>query len=193
MTGRIALEQFGVRREPPEEAPKPEPSSSAVPENDPEAAPAEPEVDLEAERLACLQRIAEYLAVVASEQGALRARCIGDVTGALGAAAESLLPRLARAGFAALVAETARSIARRGQWSELHLRVAPDEAAPIAAALGEIGPATEVRITADPALGAGEAQLGWRDGGAEVDVDAIAAATLERFRSQLGTCLQQGT
>jgi len=44
-----------------------------------------------------------------------------------------------------------------------------------------------------PALSAGEAQLSWRDGGAEIDVEAIAEAALERFRTQLDGSLQRGT
>jgi hypothetical protein len=48
-------------------------------------------------------------------------------------------------------------------------------------------------ITADPALGPGEAHLGWSQGGAEIDVEAIAETALECFRQQLDGCLQQGT
>ena len=151
-----------------------------------------PEIDPEAERQACLERIAGALEIVASEQAGLRARCIGDAAMALGAAAETLLPRLARAGFAALVTETAQTISRRGQWPELLLSVAPDNAAAVATALGETGPVTEVKVTADPALGPGEAQIGWSQGGAEIDVEAIAEAALDRFRLQLDRCLQPG-
>jgi hypothetical protein len=193
MTSRIALELFGaVRGETDDRTAAEAPPDGSEAEAGVPAAPAEPEIDLEAERLACLARIADTVEVVASEQAGLRARCIGDAAAALGAAAETLLPRLARAGFAALVTETAQTIVRRGQWPELRLAVAPDQAAAIAAALGEIGPVTEVKVTADPVLGDGEAQLSWRDGGAEIDVEAIAEAALERFRTQLDGCLQQG-
>ena len=126
------------------------------------------------------------------EQAALRARCIENTVAALGAAAETLLPRLARAGFAALVAETAQTVARRAQWPELLLSVAPDDAAAVAGALGDTGPVTEVKITTDPALGPGEAQLGWAQGGAEIDIEAITEAALDRFRVQLDGCLPQG-
>ncbi len=191
MTGRIALERFG--------SPRPEDEGAlevgidmtpAAPEGDDAASL--PEIDPEAARRACLERIAGALEIVASEQAGLRARCIGDTVTALGAAAETLLPRLARAGFAALVAETAQTISRRGQWPELLLSVAPDNAAAVAAVLGETGPVTEVKITADPALGPGEAQIGWSQGGAEIDVEAIAEAALDRFRLQLDGYLQQG-
>ena len=136
MTGRIALERF--------DSPRPDDQgaleagmemAAAGPEGDAAAGP--PEIGPEAERRACLERIAGALEIVASEQAGLRARCIGDTVTALGAAAETLLPRLARAGFAALVAETAQAIARRGQWPELQLSVAPDDADSVAAALGE--------------------------------------------------------
>ena len=194
MTARIALERFG--------SPRPEDQGAleagmempaAAPEGPEHGDAGElPEIDPEAERQACLERIAAALEIVASEQAGLRARCIGDAVTALGAAAETLLPRLARAGFAALVAETAQTISRRGQWPELLLSVAPDNAAAVATALGETGPVTEVKVTADPALGPGEAQIGWSQGGAEIDVEAIAEAALERFRLQLDRCLQPG-
>ncbi len=68
----------------------------------------------------------------------------------------------------------------------------PDNATAVAAALGETGPVTEVKVTADPALGPGEAQIGWSQGGAEIDVEAITEAALDRFRLQLDGYLQQG-
>jgi hypothetical protein len=190
MTGRIALERFGSPQPEDEGALEAGVDTAAAPEDDDVAGL--PEIDPEAERRACLERIAGALEIVASEQAELRARCIGDAVTALGAAAETLLPRLARAGFAALVADTAQTIARRGQWPELLLSVAPDNAASVAAALGETGPVTEVKITADPALGPGEAQIGWSQGGAEIDIEAITEAALDRFRLQLDGCLQQG-
>jgi len=194
MTARIALERFGSPRPEGQGALEAGMEMPATALEDPEHGDAAelPEIDPEAERQACLERIAGALEIVASEQAGLRARCIGDAVTALGAAAETLLPRLARAGFAALVAETAQTISRRGQWPELLLSVAPDNAAAVATALGETGPVTEVKVTADPALGPGEAQIGWSQGGAEIDVEAIAEAALERFRLQLDRCLQPG-
>ena len=191
MTGRIALERFGSHR-PDDQGALEAGMDRAVAEPEVDDAAGLPEIDPEAERRACLERIAGALEIVASEQAGLRARCIGDTVAALGAAAETLLPRLARAGFVALVAENAQAIARRGQWPELLLSVAPDNAACVAAALGETGPVTEVKVTADPALGPGEAQIGWSQGGAEIDVEAITETALDRFRLQLDRCLQQG-
>ena len=192
-SGRIALERFGPPRLDEEGAPEAEVKTPAgAQEGDGLAGSPEAGIDPEAERLACLARIAGALEIVAAEQAGLRARCIGDTVAALGAAAETLLPRLARAGFATLVAETAQTIARRGQWPEMQLSVAPDNAAAVASALGETGPVTEVKINADPALGPGEAQLGWSQGGAEIDIEAIAEAALDRFRLQLDGCQQRG-
>ena len=194
MTGRIALERFGAPRPEDQGALEAGIEMPAARPGDPEDDDAAglPEIDPEVERQACLERIAGAMEIVASEQAGLRARCIGDTVTALGAAAETLLPRLARAGFAALVAETAQTIARRGQWPELLLSVAPDNTAAVTAALGEAGSVTEVKVTADPALGPGEAQIGWSQGGAEIDVEAIAEAALEHFRLQLDRCLQPG-
>lgn len=191
MTGRISLERFASHRPEDEGAPEAGMAMPAEAPGDDGAGPSG--IDPEAERHACLRRIAGALEIVASEQAGLRARCIGDTVAALGAAAETLLPRLARTGFAALVAETAQTIARRGQWPELLLSVAPDDAASVTAALGETGSVTEVKVTADPALDPGEAQIGWSQGGAEIDIDAIAEAALDRFRLLLDGCLQQGT
>ena len=193
MSGRIALEHFGPSRPDGEGALDAGMDlSSAAQDADHPGGPADAGIDPEAERLACLARIADALEVVAAEQAGLRAQCTGDAFAALGAAAETLLPRLARTGFAALVAETAQTIARRGQWPVLQLSVAPDNAEAVAGALGETGPVTEIKITADAALGPGEAQLGWSQGGAEIDIEAIAEAALGRFRQALDACVQQG-
>ncbi len=191
MTGPIALERFGsLSAEDGHAQDAAADNSAAVTDGDDLAEL--PEIDPEIGRLACLARIAGAVEIVASEQAGLRARCIGDTVAALGAAAEILLPRLARVGFAALVAEAAQTIARRGQWPELALSVSPDNAAAVTGALGEVGPVTEVKVTADPALGPGEAVLGWTQGGAEIDIEAIAETALERFRLQLDRCAQQG-
>lgn len=192
MTGPVALERFTTSRSEDDGAAAPETGAPDGPLDDVDTAEAEqPETDPEAERAACLARVAGALEVIVAEQAGLRARCIGDASAALAAAAETLLPRLARAGFAALVAETARSIARRGQWPELELCVAPDDAAAVTGALGAFEPATEITISTDPSLGAGEAQLGWRDGGVEIDIEAITTAALDQFRRQLDGCAQQ--
>ena len=189
MTGKIALERFGSPRSDDDGASETGGDASTT---EPEGSSPEARPDPEAERLANLARIADALEIVASEQAGLRARCAGDAFAALGAAAETLLPRLARTGFAALVAESAQTIARRGQWPVLMLSVSPDNAENVSGALGETGPVTEIKITADTALGPGEAQLGWSQGGAEIDVEAIAEAALDRFRLALDACVQQG-
>jgi hypothetical protein len=175
-----------------------------MPVPDHEAAPGadalESDNDPEIERTACLGRIASALEIAASEQAALRARCIADTTAAFGKAAESVLPQLARSGFAALIAETAQAIARRGQWPELLVTVSPDDAAAVTGVLAgpddgpDPGPkpGPDLKITTDPALGPGEAHLGWSQGGAEIDVEAIAETALERFRLQLDGRLQRG-
>ena len=130
--------------------------------------------------------------IVAAEQAGLRARCIGDAITAISLAAETLLPRLARAGFAALVTEATLTIARRGQWPELVLSVAPINIEPITGALGECNSATEIRIVADSALGPGDVQFAWSQGGAEMEIEAITLEALDFFRLQLESHAQQG-
>jgi hypothetical protein len=189
MTGPIALERFGPYPPDGGEAAggaQPDPAAENLTE------PAEIEVDPETVRNATLARIAGALEVVATEQAGLRARCIGDTTAALGAAAETLLPRLAQAGFADLVAETAQTIARRGQWPELTLSIDADTASAVADALAKATPAAEIKVLTDPALKPGEAQLAWSQGGAEIDVEAFVETALNRFHVNLDSCLQHG-
>jgi hypothetical protein len=190
MTKPIALERFGSCTRGADGDPMDD--RDGAPEGQLVAAAQEPEVDLQTKRLACLEQISSTLEIIASEQAGLRAQCTSDAVAALGAAAETLLPRLAQAGFAILVAETTQTIARRGQWPELFLSVAPAHAYDITSALAAMAAGTDVKITIDPDLGPSEVQLAWNDGGAEIDVEAIAEAALERFRLQLGGCALQG-
>lgn len=193
MAGRIALERFGSPHPDGEHTPEDGMETiAAAPGIEEPAGSPEPRIDPQAEQSAYLARIADAVEIVASEQAALRAQCIGDTTSALGAAAESLLPCLARAGFAALIAETAKTIARRGQWPGLILSVSPDCAEAVSEALDANGQETEINVTAEPSLDPGEAQIGWSQGGAEIDIEAISEAALDRFRLQLDGCMQRG-
>jgi len=190
MSDRIALERFCSLL--------PEDHSGSAAGMDSLADPPEkmdtnlPEVDREIARQASLERISKALEIAASEQAGLRAKCIGDVADAFGAAAEILLPRLAQAGFATLVAENAQTIARRGQWPELQLSVSPENMTAVADALGKPEPSTEIQITENPDLSAGEARIAWSQGGAEIDVEAIASSALDQYRLRIDGCLQQG-
>jgi hypothetical protein len=193
MTGPIALEQFGGSA--PNDPGLPDTTnniSGDAPDNNLGTDIPTDEIDPEAEQAACLARISGALEIVASEQAGLRAQCIGGVAAALGTTAETLLPRLARAGFSTLVAETAQTIARRGKWPELVLTVAPANADGITSAVTSFRSETEIRIVADPALGPGEVQIAWSEGGAEIDVEAIARAALELFQAQLNNIAQSG-
>lgn len=163
---------------------------------DPEAGPAQGTgTDLAAEpgsrhdplteQRAALERIAAAVENVASEQGALRARCITEVSHALGAVAETLLPRLARDGFAAAVAGATETVARQGRWPELTLRLADADADAVAAMLRPPAGGPALRLVPDPELTPGEARLDWADGGAEIDVGAIIELTGDRFRQRL--------
>jgi len=193
MTKRIELEQFGSSQ--PEDI-RASGDTGGSPDDTAEGDDfndlSETEFDPIADEITCLERISSTLVIIASEQAGLRARCIGDTIAALGAAAETLLPRLARAGFMELVAEAAQTIARRGQWPELVLSVAPINVEKITGALSECKPGTEVKITADSALGPGEVQLSWSHGGAEIEIEAITLAALDCFRLQLDSHARQG-
>jgi hypothetical protein len=70
--------------------------------------------------------------------------------------------------------------------------VAPINIEPITGALGECKSATEIRIVADSALGPGDVQFAWSQGGAEMEIEAITLAALDFFRLQLESHAQQG-
>lgn len=164
----------------------------------------EPEPDPQAQRNASLARLAGALETLASEQTALRAQALRDAAAALGAAAASLVPALARSGFAAMVAEAARSIAESGQWPELTVFLAPADADDIAGYLAAGAPAqaqdgatgagarAAIRIETRDGAPAGEAVLAWKDGGARIDLRAITDAVLTEFRRKLDLLAQSG-
>lgn len=165
-----------------------EPDPGLLPESDPGS---DPETDPEAERRACLARIATALESIARDQAALRARWITDAAAALGGAAESLLPRLARAGFAALVADTVTWMARDGRWPGLMLCAASEDAGDIVEALKAAG-VRDIELRPDPALEAGTVHLAWERGGAELDVEAIASAAFDQFKRALAAATDHG-
>ncbi len=196
-SARLELERFGAppagRADGPAEIPAtvpsaapPRPAGGAVAGPAPEP-PCPP--DPEAERRVALARIAAAVELIATEQGALRQRGIAEAASALAAAAESLLPRLARHGFAEVVAETTAEIAQRGRWPDLALHLSPTDADSVGSALGTPPTgAVPVRVVRDAALESGEAWLRWDEGGADIDLAAIAATAQEQFRLRLATC-----
>ena len=185
MTQPVVLEPFfAPRADPAAEEWEAAVSVDPAPvEAEPESPP-EPEIDAEAERRACLSRIAEALEAIARDQSALRTRCITDAAKALGAAAESLLPRMADAGLAALVAEAADRLTREGRWPCLELRAAAEDAEDIASELRARG-ATSIQVRPDQGLAPGSVSLEWEAGGAEIDAEAIVSAALDQFERAL--------
>lgn len=187
MAGRIALEAFDGRAARPDQGDsEPEPSASVPPEPQPPAA------DPAAERNATLAHIATSLDRIAAEQASLRAAGLRQAADALAAAASEMLPVVAQAGFAALVAETAMSVARNGQWPELVLSLSPDDVAEVATHLSAAQGGAGFRIATRNDLAPGEAEIAWEGGGAEIDAAAIAATALERLRRELDRLKQAG-
>lgn len=198
MPRRVALELFSAAPRGdgdvgPEGAAMPAEAGAALEtEAMPEPAPLpDPEAEAEAERRESLARIAVALESIAADQSALTARRLADAAAALGGAAESVLPRLARAGFAALVAESAERVARDGCWPGLELRASCDEAAEIAEFLARQPPGP-IEVKPDATLAAGEVLLAWSDGGAEIRVEEIVAEALERVRRALSSDAEDG-
>lgn len=183
----VALEAFPITGTAPARCEAAEAVSSEPDETVAEPAPdplPEPDSDPQAERRACLSRIADALALIAKDQAALGDRCIADASAAVGAAAESIMPRAAQAGLAVQVAETVESLVRQGRWPRLELRATREDAAEINDALRESG-VTAVDVVPDDTLDPGSVRLDWQSGGAEIDVETIAAAALDHFRRAL--------
>ena len=182
----VLLERFGfdapgLADEAPGAAPDvADPCAAAEPSPPADDPPADPD----AERRECLSRIAAALEAVAADQAALREQWRADAAAALGAAAAEVVPRLARAGLAAHVAELAARLGRDGRWPHLALHAAPGDAGEIGEAIRTAGPQT-LEIVPDPGLAPGSVRLSWKDGGAEIDAEAIAATALERLRRAL--------
>jgi hypothetical protein len=192
MAGRIALEDFGVRLAAvrtdsalAERAEAPVPQAEAPAEPEPGPGP-------EAGRNASLARIAIALETLASEQADLRDSCVRQAAAALGEAAESLLPALVRSGFAALVADTAKTIAAGGQWPELALSLEAGEASDVTRYLATTAAAHRIRVDARPGTAPGEAEISWDGGGAEIDAASMAATVLTEYRRKLESLAQTG-
>ena len=152
----------------------------------------ETETDPEAERIAFLGRIANALETIAAEQADLRASYRSNAAAAFGNAAASLLPNLARTGFARLVAEMVTTAATRGHWPELRVSLAPDHVDEIATFLAGFSTSGRVRLDADPDMPPGEAAVAWTDGGAELDADSLARSVLDEYRRKLDGLAQTG-
>ncbi|MDH3666344.1 MAG: hypothetical protein OEN23_05385 [Paracoccaceae bacterium] len=136
-------------------------------------------------------RIASTLEAIASDAERLRFQAIVAAAHALGEAAETLMPALARAGFAPCLAEIASQIAGRvGTPPGLRLAHAPEDRDAIQTALAALPDQASVILDEDLARAPGSADLTWADGGARIDVEAMAAAALDEARRRFeGTTL----
>ncbi|MEM6548253.1 MAG: hypothetical protein AAF713_10975 [Pseudomonadota bacterium] len=129
----------------------------------------------EAERQALSQAL---MAVETAKQALL-----DDLCAAFGNAAEAALPLLADSGFAGQVAETASALAARAGLAEVRLDCHPDLAPHLAAALELVGGERHFIIAGDAGLAAGSVQFAWPDGGAALEVDALAEAATRVLRA----------
>ena len=125
-------------------------------------------------------RIALTLEAIASDAERLRIQAIVAAAHAVGEAAETLMPALAQAGFAPCLAEIASDIAGRVRTPpDLRLVHAREDRDAIQTALAALPDQASVTLDEDPARAPGSADLTWADGGARIDVEAMAAAALE--------------
>ena len=187
----IALEPFYPERdahvapEPDETARIQQAAEEPEPEPEPEPAP-ESEFDHQAERRECLTLIARTLETIAQDQNTFSTRWVAEAAAAFGAAAEIAMPRMARNGLAALVAEAVERVARQARPPRLELLAAADDIADLEEAVSSNGP-TPVELRADDALTPGHVRLEWERGGAEIDAEAVAAAALDQFGRALAS------
>lgn len=166
------------------------PTSAAVHGNPVDDDP--PPTEREQDRLDLLAQLAGSLSAIAAGQDRLRDDLICATAQALGAAAEAILPALARKAFAARIAELTTEVARRAQWPNLTLTLAPGDRADVDEALATHDAVAGLTIAEDGRIGPGEAQLAWAAGGARIDVDAIATAALDDFRQRLDGLASKG-
>ncbi|MEM9762934.1 MAG: hypothetical protein AAF968_10530 [Pseudomonadota bacterium] len=103
-----------------------------------------------------------------------------------GAAAERCLPTMAQAGFAQEVAHACLAIARERRAETLVLSLAPSELHAVAAALEARDPEMVFQLVADRTLNAGQAQISWPQGGANMVAERVAAAALQLMSQRLG-------
>lgn len=139
-----------------------------------------------AERIEAITRIAAALEDIASQTERLRSDSVDAAARALGAVAETLLPAMARDGFAACLAETACEIAGRTAAARgLRLTHSPDDQEALEAALAAMPDRSGIDLHVDPVRDPGSAEIAWADGGASIDAGAMAAAALEEARRRL--------
>jgi len=108
-----------------------------------------------------------------------RTVCLDAVRGAL--------PTVLAAGFAAAVVEAIDALTAAGPCAGLELRLSETDHDLMVEALAGRRPPLPARIglRLDPALGAGQTRLVWRDGGARIDAEALAAAALDRLAEDM--------
>ena len=129
---------------------------------------------------AALSALVGALDRVAAEVGALRAARAEGIGAALRATVERLCPALADAAFSATVAAQVEAALERAPGG-LSVIVSEEGAALLAAACPD-WEARGIALDADDALAPHAARIRWRDGGAEIDLDAAAEAILALAR-----------
>lgn len=140
------------------------------------------EADFHAAMRVTLAEIAERMAdaaIAAERARAEAARAAGRVAEALLAA---VAPAFARAGLAAEIAGIAAEAVREAPKGGVEIRVAPDAAAEVEAALGDL-PAL---VVADRTQGALHAEVRWADGLDEIDLETCIARARAALAAHLG-------
>lgn len=111
-------------------------------------------------------------------------RAVADAAAAVRALLESVLPSIAREGFA-VEAALAFSRAASAQGGAVEIAAPKDFAGPIEALLRTLVPNAPITVRVDPELAGMAARAAWPGGGVDVDVDAATRGCLDALRLAL--------
>lgn len=188
MHRRPNLERFDRRAQLPETEPAADPVGAPMVAEVEEKGPAElptrepgPSEDAPDALAQFLQNLEDLLAD--ARQACRAAECAAAE--AMGRAAATAVPHLARTAFPAEVAAASLALLRRGEFDRLELRIAPPDFEEIGSALAAVSPGLPIDAVADADLTSGAARMVWADGGVEFDCQRLADAAEACLRRSL--------
>lgn len=127
-------------------------------------------------------------AIARSRAGAIQVIC--DDLGKLIAEA---LPSLLSTGFRQEIAAASFEILHATNLAGATLKVSPEDAEIIIAALSAHRPAEPIVVKPDPTMAAGQARLSWQQGGATFNIDAWTDQMRAHLAAQFQARAEQGT
>lgn len=141
-----------------------------------------------AERLASsVDTLVTTLVAMGQQLEDIRRRAMIDVAEALSPAIAELLPSVFDSGFADEVAGAVTRIVEEGRLAEATLTLSESDHDAVIERLSSLHPRLPIAVRGDPAMQPGTARLGWLDGGAHIDRDALLGAASDLLQSRLET------